>query len=124
MSKHTAKRIEIEVAPAAAIASEFLAAWKGAARATEPATARITFESANQLHSAISDKRLELMRAVAQAPSISIKALAERLGRDYKNVHTAVGLLLDLGLLERTENGGLWARYDEIVIHAQIRSAA
>lgn len=124
MSKQITKRIEIDVAPEAGIASEFLAAWKGAARATAAATPRITFETASQLHAAVSDKRLELMRAVAQAPGTSIKALAGRLGRDYKNVHTDVSMLLGLGLLERVEDGGLSAPYDEIVIHARICSAA
>lgn len=124
MNKQKIKRIELDVAPRAGIAAEFLGAWHGAAKAVTPATPRISFESVSQMHSVITDRRLELMRAVAQAPGTSIKALAEGLGRDYKNVHGDVTRLLELGLLDRADDGGLSAPYDEVVIHARISAAA
>ena len=50
--------------------------------------------------------------------------LARALGRDYKNVHTDVQALIELGLLEKDERGGLRAPFDEIVIRAGLRKAA
>ncbi|MHB1735286.1 MAG: HVO_A0114 family putative DNA-binding protein [Acidithiobacillus sp.] len=50
--------------------------------------------------------------------------MARNLGRDYKNVHTDVAHLIDLGLLEKNERGELSAPYDEMVIHAFVRDAA
>jgi hypothetical protein len=39
-------------------------------------------------------------------------------------VHTDVQALLELGLLEKDERGGLRAPFDEIVIRAGLRKAA
>ena len=50
--------------------------------------------------------------------------LVTALGRDYKNVHTDVQALIELGLLEKDERGGLRAPFDEIVIRAGLRKAA
>jgi len=46
---------------------------------------------------ALSPKRLELLRAVHDSPARSVKALAERLGRDYKRVHEDVETLTASG---------------------------
>jgi predicted transcriptional regulator len=46
------------------------------------------------------------------------------LGRDYKNVHTDVTGLVEIGLMDRGEDGTLSTPYDEIIIHAGIRDAA
>ena len=124
MSRLTIKRIEIDVAPPRGVADEFLTAWQNAGDARLPATPRITFETASQMHSVISEKRLALMRAVADTPELNIKALSERLQRDYKNVHADVTMLVELGLLERAADGSLVAPFDEVVIHARIRAAA
>ncbi|MFZ5619821.1 MAG: hypothetical protein ACOY5W_02220 [Pseudomonadota bacterium] len=43
---------------------------------------------------------------------------------DYKNVHTDVRELLELGLLEKDARGRLTAPFDEIVIHASVRDVA
>jgi predicted transcriptional regulator len=60
---------------------------------------------------ALSPKRLELLRAVHETPAPSVKALAERLGRDYKRVHEDVQTLTASGLLRR-ENGGVSEPHD------------
>ena len=56
--------------------------------------------------------------------TLNTRQLAQRLGRDYKNVHTDVRELLELGLLEKDARGRLTAPFDEIVIHASVRDAA
>jgi len=64
-------------------------------------------------------KRLELLRHVAeQQGTLNTRQLAQALGRDYKNVHTDVSALEDLGLIEKGEKGVLTVPYDEIAIHA------
>jgi predicted transcriptional regulator len=47
-----------------------------------------------------------------------------RTGRNYKSVHTDATGLVELGLMDRDEDGALSTPYDEIVIHAGIRDAA
>jgi len=48
----------------------------------------------------------------------------QALDRDYKNVHTDVRALDELGLIEKGEKGVLTVPYDEIVIHAGLTEAA
>jgi predicted transcriptional regulator len=85
---------------------------------------RLAFGSLRELFSAITEKRLELLRFVAGHDGLNVRRLAGELGRDYKNVHTDAAELLELGLLERDADGRLSAPFDEIVIHANIRNAA
>ena len=55
---------------------------------------------------------------------MNIRQLAQELARDYKNVHTDVSELEELGLVEKSEDGVLSVPYDEIVIHAGLTEAA
>jgi predicted transcriptional regulator len=48
-----------------------------------------------------------------------VKALAERLGRDYKRVHQDVETLTAAGLLQR-ENGSVSAPYDAIAAEMRL----
>ncbi len=116
-------RIEIEVlGPRAALAA-FSRAWRQAKSGRRSAS-RLAFGSIAELFSAVSEKRLELIRHVAANEGLRIRPLARALQRDYKNVHTDVQALVDLGLLEKDERGGLHAPFDEIVIRAGLRNAA
>jgi len=50
--------------------------------------------------------------ASSRGPS-SIRALAQTLGRDYRGVHSDVGVLVDAGLIERDDSGAIsvpWSR--------------
>src|SRR3989344_2864536 len=88
-----------------------------------PAVPQLRFSSINQLFSAITEKRLELIRHVAGHGGLNTRQLAQALGRDYKNVHTDVRDLCDYGLLRKDSRGRLSAPYDEIVIRADVRRA-
>jgi len=74
----------------------------------------VTFESWDGLSRALSGKRLELLRHVRQNAAASVAELARALGRDYKRVHEDVAILAVAGLLDRTDDGGVRAAYDEI----------
>jgi predicted transcriptional regulator len=50
---------------------------------------------------ALTPKRLELLQDVHRKPASSVKALAERLGRDYQRVREDVETLTASGLLQR-----------------------
>lgn len=60
---------------------------------------------------------------MAQHSGLNIHQLAKALERNYKNVHTDVKALEDLGLLER-EKGKLVAPFDEIEIKVDLKKAA
>ena len=116
-------RIEIEVLSSRAALAAFARAWRQA-KAGRKATPRLALGSIAELFSAVSEKRLELIRHVASNEGLQIRPLARALERDYKNVHTDVQALIELGLLAKDARGSLHAPFDEIVIRAGLRKAA
>jgi predicted transcriptional regulator len=88
------------------------------------ATPQLKFVSLKQLFSAITEKRLELIRYVAAHAGLNTHQLAQALGRDYKNVYQEVRELCEYGLLVKGKKGDLQAPYDQIVIRADVRSGA
>jgi predicted transcriptional regulator len=51
-----------------------------------------------------SKKRLDIIKALRHKKFISIYELAKQLNRSYKNVYDNVNLLLELGVIEKTED--------------------
>ena len=118
-----AGRIDIEVLKPETALKTFTETWRRIEMGDEAAP-HLAFGSLRELFSAITEKRLELLRHVAGHEGLNTRQLALALGRDYKNVHTDVAALLDLGLLQKGESGVLMAPFDEIVIHAGLTEAA
>jgi len=117
------KTLFVEVMSSANALKRFSRAWKAAAGASLSDTV-IGVGSIAELTALLTPKRLELLRHVAVNPGLSIRALGQALGRDYKNVHTDVCELESRQLLVRGEDGLLSAPYDEIIIRAPLRKAA
>ena len=118
------KRIEIEIMHTSDALNAVIDTWHKA-EAGKHVTPRLSFGSIKDLFSAITEKRLELLRYVAEQKEVlNIRRLAQALGRNYKNIHTDVSKLEELGLIERDEKGVLTVPYDEIVIHAGLTKAA
>lgn len=120
------KRIEISVGRGLKAAlKEFAEVARRVERGEQVAraTPQLRFSSINQLFSAITEKRLEMIRYVAAHRSLNTRQLALALGRNYKNVRTDVRDLCDYGLLRKDARGTLSAPYDEIVIRADVRRA-
>ncbi|MSQ70362.1 MAG: hypothetical protein EXR27_03590 [Betaproteobacteria bacterium] len=119
------KRIEIDVIDPKQEQAALLA-W--AARADQGArqragTPKLHFASYRQLHATLTEKRMDLLEYVATNEVSSIRQLASRLGRDYRNVYDDVQRLVQLGLIE-IEAGALSVPYDEIGIRKKLRKAA
>jgi len=118
------KRIEIEIMRSSDALTAAIDTWHKA-KSGKQVTPRLSFGSIKDLFSAITEKRLELLRFVAeQQGALNTRRLAQALGRDYKNVHTDVSALEEFGLIEKGEKGVLTVLYDEIVIHAGLTEAA
>ncbi|MGH8615065.1 MAG: hypothetical protein ACREYF_24345 [Gammaproteobacteria bacterium] len=81
------------------------------------------WEQSFEHFSAITEKRLELIRHVANQEGLNIRQLAQALGRDYKNVYEDVRELCEYGLLEKDDRGTLRAPYDQLVIRADLHQA-
>ena len=112
------KRIEIEIMRSSDALKAAVDTWHKAETGKQ-VSPRIYFGSIKDLFAAITEKRLELLRYVAdRQDALNTRQLAQALGRDYKNVHTDVSQLEELGLIEKDGKGVLSVPYDEIVIHA------
>lgn len=116
-------RLEIEVLSSKAALRELAGTWRSA-KAGKASTPKIAFGSLRELFSAITEKRLELVRFVATHEGLNTRQVAQQLERNYKNVHSDVAELVELGLLDKSDGGKLTAPFDEIVIHAVVRDAA
>ena len=80
----------------------FVEAWHRAERGEATNETHITFHDLPALLAALTPKRLDLLRYVRHHQVRTVKALADDLRRDYKNVHKDVEELAKLGLLART----------------------
>jgi predicted transcriptional regulator len=73
----------------------------------EAPPAVVSFATVGELRRILTNRRIELLRALlgADGAAESISALAEDLDRDYRAVHDDVTLLADYGLLFLVEEG-------------------
>ncbi len=85
--------------------------------------ARISFASPELLFRVMTGKRWELIRAMAGAGPLTIRAAARRVNRDVKAVHGDVHALLNAGILHKTENGRIVFPFDAIRVDVLLRAA-
>lgn len=99
----------------------FVKAWhKAETSETGQAEIHLNFEDFAMLAAVLTPKRLELMKTLRQHGPLSVRALAKQLERNYKNVHAEVGILEDVGLIQRTGEGLLVAPWDVIDAHVRL----
>ena len=110
------KRLTIRFGDTEADFQEFESIWRAAERGeTSPHDVNVlTFESLAGFLACLTRKRWALLQHLKRHGPVSIRALAEGLGRDYKNVHTDVGRLMELDLIERNTEGQIHVVWDEI----------
>lgn len=107
------KRVKVHVGTLEEMGKRFVSAWKRLESGDRVRERHVTFPDLPAMLNALTPRRLELLRDVHREPAASVKALAERLGRDYKRVHEDVETLTASGLLQR-EDGRVSAPYDAI----------
>ncbi len=99
----------------------FVEAWhKAETGDIEQVEVHLNFEDFAMLLSVLTPKRLALLKSLRQHGPLSVRALAKRLERDYKNVHADVAALEEMGLVERTDKGLLNAPWDVIDAHVRL----
>ena len=117
------RKIEVGVGSLSEALNRFERTWtsarKRAGRATE---IRLTFESLPVLLANLTPARWTLLEQLRRAGPVSINELARRLGRHYKNVHTGVSRLVELGLIERRPDRRVAVMWD--IVAAEMRLAA
>jgi predicted transcriptional regulator len=84
---------------------------------------RISFENVGELWRVLAPKRMEIVRAMTGTGPLTIREVARRVGRDFKAVHSDVTLLVNAGILERTDKGAVEFPYDRVHVEFDMMAA-
>ena len=106
-------------APGHAMA-DFVEAWK---TGKPQKSARISFATPELLWQVLTAKRWALLKALCGAGPVSIREAARRVSRDVKAVHSDVTALLNAGLLDRAEGGGIVFPFEAVKVEFLLQAA-
>ncbi len=84
----------------------------------------VAFETAEMLLGVLTANRWRLLRVLRATGPASIRGLARTLGRDYRGVHADVATLLDVGLVEKADNGRIHVPWSRITAEMNVEDAA
>jgi predicted transcriptional regulator len=110
--------VTLEVSSREATNRRFERAMEG-----ESQGAFISFETPGLLFKVLTEKRWELLAAMTGAGPMSLREAARQVGRDVKAVHRDVHLLLDAGLLRKTEEGRILFPFDSVRVSFELSAA-
>jgi predicted transcriptional regulator len=117
------RKIKLEVGSLSQALDRFERSWERAAKTgARGAEARLTFESLPLLLRNLTPARWALLEDLKRHGPLSINQLARRLKRDYKNVHTDVSRLIELGLVDRGADQRVAVSWD--IVTAELKLAA
>jgi predicted transcriptional regulator len=112
--------LEIRVGPPGDALDRFEAAWNRVAEGRKVSPLRIlTLEDLPLFVKTLTPARWSLLETLRGEGTVSIYALANKLHRNYKNVHTDVTALMEAGLIEKV--GKTEIRVDWDVVRAELR---
>ena len=99
---------------------DFLDSWK---TGKPQKSARISFATPELLWQVLTAKRWQLLKALCGAGPVSIREAARRVHRDVKAVHGDVTALLNAGVLDRAEGGGIVFPYEAVKVEFLLQAA-
>lgn len=114
-----ARRLELRIGRGGDALDRFEAGWNRLSEGRRlPELHVLTLEDLPRLLATLTPARWALLGRLRGEGPLTIYELAKRLSRDYKNVHTDVARLLELGLVERGADGRVSVPWD--VVAAQL----
>lgn len=117
------RKIEVTVGSLSEALDRFENAWRqGATGRKRAAEVRLTFENLPVLLRNLTPARWTLLEQLRRDGPLSINELARRLNRNYKNVHTDITRLIELGLATRRADQRVAVVWD--IVAAEMRLAA
>lgn len=114
------KTVTLDVREVKDSMAAFAQAWRSG---KSERSARISFASPELLWKVLTAKRWELLKALCGAGPVSIREAARRVDRDVKGVHGDVTALLNAGVLEHAEGGGIVFPYDAVKVEFLLQAA-
>ena len=114
------KTVILEVRSPEESMTNFARSWKTG----KPERAvRIAFATPELLWQVLTAKRWELLRALCGAGPISIREAARRVERDVKAVHADITALLNTGVVDRAEGGGIVFPFEAVKVEFLLEAA-
>ena len=101
--------VTIGIADRAQTSARALAAFNGKKQGSF-----ISFESPSMLFKMLTLKRWEILKVLTGKNPVSIREAARLVGRDVKAVHGDITTLLNVGILERTEDNKIAFDFDQV----------
>ena len=114
------RTVTLDVRPPADSMADFVQTWKSG---KPDKAARISFATPELLWRVLTAKRWELLKALCGIGPVSIREAARRVGRDVKAVHGDVTALLNAGVLERAEGGGIVFPFEAVKVEFMLQAA-
>ena len=114
------KTVTLDVRSPSDAMGDFVRAWK---TGKSQKSARISFATPELLWQVLTLKRWELLKALCGAGPVSIREAARRVGRDVKAVHGDITALLNVGVLERAEGGGIVFPFEAVKVEFLLQAA-
>ena len=116
------KTAQLHVGSLKDMGNRFVDAWHRAEKGDVVNEAHVTFLDLETMLSALSPRRLDLLKYVRQHGATNVRELATKIDRDYKNVHDDVVALEAVGLLLR-EGRKIIAPWDEVQASVALSTA-
>lgn len=113
------RTVTLDVQPLAESLTDFAQSWKSG---RADASARISFATPELLWKVLTERRWNLLRAMAGHGPMSLREASRRVHRDVKSVHGDVHALLDAGVLRRQEDGRIEFPYDAVHVDFVLRA--
>jgi len=115
------KTLNVRTSAQADALDRFEAAWHLATGRTPPPPLQVlSFPDLPGLLKALSPARWEMLQRLRAAGPLSVFALAKRLGRDYKNVHTDVARFVEMGLVAKGDDGRVAVEWEAVRIELRL----
>jgi predicted transcriptional regulator len=115
------KTVTLDVRVPAEVMGDFLQSWK---TGKPQKSARISFATPELLWQVLTARRWELLKTLCGAGPVSIREAARRVGRDVKGVHGDVTALLNAGVIERADGGGIVFPYEAVKVEFLLQAAS
>ena len=114
------KTVTLDVRTPSEAMDDFLESWK---TGKPQKSARISFATPELLWQVLTAKRWQLLKALCGAGPVSIREAARRVDRDVKAVHGDVTALLNAGVLDRAEGGGIVFPFEAVKVEFLLKAA-
>jgi predicted transcriptional regulator len=114
------KTVILDVRTPADSMADFARVWK---TGRPHKSARISFATPELLWRVLTPKRWALLKVLCGAGPVSIREAARRVGRDVKAVHGDVTALINVGILDRQDDGRIVFPFEAVKVEFLLQAA-